>query len=268
MKSLKLTEALLAFAVLTLFSVGAQATLVNTLTSNPFDTDILCRQKPLPQSPYVQNCWRAAQGTANPGNNVPDDEEIWQYFANTLSVPGFDTAGLLYSADYQNTNTINEGGILKDSYTTKFGDRINGKVEGADITFDGGPSVDCMALLTDPCFLLIMGKENSSSTVPFDAYLFNLALGWDPDIGDGWSVNAIPSPNWTGVLPSWDGTEILSMLNFGVNQLGSLSQVALYGSSSGGVSPVPAPAAFWLFGTALLGFIGLSRGTRAQSAQR
>ena len=28
------------------------------------------------------------------------------------------------------------------------------------------------------------------------------------------------------------------------------------------VSPVPVPAAFWLFGTALIGFVGISRRTR------
>jgi len=36
---------------------------------------------------------------------------------------------------------------------------------------------------------------------------------------------------------------------------GSISHVAIYGD----VSPIPVPAAFWLFGTALIGFIGYSR---------
>jgi len=48
----------------------------------------------------------------------------------------------------------------------------------------------------------------------------------------------------------------LELRNFG--DLGSISYVALYGN----VSAIPVPAAFWLFGTALLGFIGLSRSTR------
>jgi hypothetical protein len=30
----------------------------------------------------------------------------------------------------------------------------------------------------------------------------------------------------------------------------------------GAISPIPVPAAFWLFGTALIGFIGFSRRTK------
>ena len=259
MKLLKLTEALLAFAALTLFSVGAQATVINTLTSGN-KTDILCRQKAL-DVPYVQNCWTAANAPKN-GNGNPGNNEILSYFdddpadTSDFFVPGFDSNDLLYKAEYDGGK---EEGTLANSYTTMF-DNSSGNVEDATITHvDGTPSVDCLSL-TSPCFLLIKGGQD-----PY-AYLFNLALGWDPAPakypGNPWSVDAIPSPNWTGVLPSWDGTAILDILNFGVNRLGSISHVALYGSSSGGVSPVPVPAAFWLFGTALLGFIGLSRGTR------
>jgi membrane protein required for beta-lactamase induction len=115
-----------------------------------------------------------------------------------------------------------------------------------------------------------MGKENSSSNIPFDAYLFNLALGWDSDWdparrAGGWSVD-IPDPNVNKILPSWNGTDILQLTNFGAGQLGSIARVALYGkmsavSADSTGSAVPVPAAFWLFGTALLGFIGLPRKT-------
>jgi len=39
----------------------------------------------------------------------------------------------------------------------------------------------------------------------------------------------------------------------------NLSHLSFYTS---GMSPVPVPAAFWLFGTALIGFIGISRRTK------
>jgi len=65
MKSLNFTSALLAFVVLTLFSVGAQASVVNTQlrTTTPANTDILCRNQTLAEpgtssdSAFVQNCW-------------------------------------------------------------------------------------------------------------------------------------------------------------------------------------------------------------------
>ena len=45
----------------------------------------------------------------------------------------------------------------------------------------------------------------------------------------------------------WDGTGVQ----------GSISNLAIWGK----VSPIPVPAAFWLFGTALIGFVGMSRRT-------
>jgi hypothetical protein len=128
-----------------------------------------------------------------------------------------------------------------------------GDVDYATITYDGGAFVDCMDI-ANPCFVLVKGGDD-----PF-AYLFNLALGWDPDPhydngdsiggdGYGWSSNEIGTP-------SWNGTMTLDLKNFG--DLGSISHVALYGN----ISAIPVPAAFWLFGTALLGFVGLSRSRR------
>jgi hypothetical protein len=245
MKILHLSSTLLAFVVLTLFSAGAHATVVNTLLrdTDPANTDILCRTKDLSSS-LVQNCW--TDGVAGPGSDV-----ILDHFETI--VPGFDSDDLLYKAEYGN-DPVDEEGSLAGSYSTTF-EEVGGDIENATITYDGGASVDC-SNIADPCFLLIKGGED-----PY-AYLFNLALGWDPDPryedgssiggdGYGWSSNALGIPSWNGLMD-------LEMLNFGDFQLGSISHVALYGNS---VSPVPVPAAFWLFGTALLGFIGLARKT-------
>jgi len=251
MKLPNITSALLAVVVLTLFSAGVQASVVNTLTSGP-NTDILCRTLSAGgSSPYVQNCWRAAAAA----NGKPSDAEILSYF-DSLNI-GFNSADELYRIDYA---TGTESGAanpnLVNSYHTDFEQVPNnsGKVENATIYYDGGPKVDCTSL-TSPCFVLIQGDQN-----PY-AYLFNLALGWDSSAtvgdGNGWASTAISTPSWDGGIT--DGViTALELMNFGQGKLGSITQVALYGN----ISAVPVPAAFWLFGTALIGFIGLSRRTQ------
>lgn len=63
------------------------------------------------------------------------------------------------------------------------------------------------------------------------------------------------------------------VLSFAVSMLDETSLYLMFGDGAGDkdfddmlvrvdVSPVPVPAAFWLFGTALIGFIGISRRTR------
>jgi hypothetical protein len=59
-------------------------------------------------------------------------------------------------------------------------------------------------------------------------------------------------------LSSWDGLEALTLSGFWDDTQGAISNVAIWGN----VSPVPVPAAAWLFGTALIGFIGMSRRTK------
>jgi hypothetical protein len=239
MKTAKLTISILAFAALSLLGSGAQATVVNTMLrdTTPPNTDILCRTGTLSSS-LERNCWTAT-GAGGPGN-----DGILDYF-DTI-VPGFDSNDLLYKGEYDGNKEL---GSLAGSYDTTFG-VVSGNVEDATISYKGGPSVDCSSLAA-PCFLLVKGGQS-----PY-AYLFNLALGWDPNPGPiggdghGWSSNAVG-------MPSWNGTSPLEILNFGDNQVGSISYVALYGE----ISAVPVPAAFWLFGTALLGFIGLSRSGR------
>jgi hypothetical protein len=126
-----------------------------------------------------------------------------------------------------------ESGSFKDSYTTDFmffATNLDEGYAGAEITHDAGtPSIDCSV----ECYLVV--KDGAQEPA---RYLFNLAL--DPY--------------------TWDGVMELKLSGFwqngfrGSDGKGSISHVAIYG-----VSPIPVPAAFWLFGTALIGFIGYSR---------
>jgi len=141
---------------------------------------------------------------------------------------------LLYKAESSDAEPLSgtpqaEGGLFNDSYSTEFLALADDEFVGAEITYGGGPSIDCSV----DCFLVVKGGSNEPSR-----YLFNLAL--DPYNWDGVMKLAL-SGFWQNGVRGSDGS-------------GSISHVAIYG-----VSPVPVPAAFWLFGTALIGFIGYSR---------
>ena len=115
-----------------------------------------------------------------------------------------------------------ETGTLAGSYST---DLIAGTSNDTEITYGSGDFVDCGA----DCWLMV--KAGNTGTNPA-RYLFNLAaLGWD-------------------------GMETIDLNNFFAGK--SISHVTIWGD----ISAVPVPAAFWLFGTALIGFIGFSRRTK------
>jgi hypothetical protein len=122
-----------------------------------------------------------------------------------------------------------ESGILKDSYSTVFAYTVDDEdvdYFGATVTYGSGEFVDC----SFQCYLLVKDGKHAPAR-----YLFNLAL-----------------------YPfDWDGQMVLNLTDFWPNG-GSISHIAIFG----GMSAVPVPAAFWLFGTALIGFIGVSRRTK------
>jgi len=155
-----------------------------------------------------------------------------QCFGSTLPTPINDSESLL------NSNTF--GGL-----TGLFGhtdwdflakdDKDSGVVSGTDIGLDVDPdggtansgtwSVNSGALDTFARVVLILKAGNT-----FSSYLY------EPGSGAG------NSGSWaTSALDDKD-----------------LSHLSIYTS----VSPVPVPAAVWLFGTALIGFIGMSRRTK------
>jgi hypothetical protein len=235
---MKLIQLLLISTALALTSQFAQATVVN-LYDDPLpiaSADILCRNIGN-GGPYVQNCWLASeQGATGPANDgILDAYEGKPESNPNDAVPGFDRINLLYKAEEGNPTDV---GNLDSAYETTF-TYVDNKATGAIIEhIPGQASVDCSA----SCFLLV-----KDGVTPF-AYLFMLSLGWDA------------TAEWATVNngPSWDGIEDLVLKNFWIGTA-SISYAALY---SPAISQVPVPAAFWLFGTALMCFIGLSRSTR------
>jgi hypothetical protein len=102
---------------------------------------------------------------------------------------------------------------------------------------------------------------SNSALDPEDA-LIELIAGMDP-ITCGVCILVIKDGNQMPAQYIFDlslagmiGT--ISMTDFWPNQ-GAISHVEILG---GGMSAVPVPAAAWLFGTALIGFIGFSRRTK------
>lgn len=234
-------------SALLMISLNAKAiTVVNTFTNGP-DTDILCRNNSHPS--LVQNCWTA--GTSSGHNFVIANSGNDALLADTAFGSVLGDSVLMYKAESAADNSPGtlpaaEEGKLRDSYDTRFifdlldaGDGYT----GATIRHTGGPAIDC----SHDCFLVIKDGAHNPA-----AYLFNLALGWDP-LGANGGQPTTEGPS------SWDGIMDLRLSNFWNDKGGSISYLALYGKD---ISAVPVPGAVWLFGTALLGFIGLSRSTR------
>ena len=130
---------------------------------------------------------------------------------------------LLYKYETDTGETGSGSAAFADSYSTTniVTDAAPDDFLGATIEYDSGDKINCV----DPCYLTVKDGRHLPAR-----YLFNLAL-----LG-------------------WDGMADIVLENFWPGG-GSISNFAIYGN----VNPIPVPAAFWLFGTALLGFIGYSR---------
>ncbi len=118
-----------------------------------------------------------------------------------------------------------ESGIYSDNYETTFTGFEGSEATGADIIHDIG---DLVSINCRECYLVVKDGGGLPSQ-----YIIDLA--------------------------AWNGLDTLSLSGFwdGSGVAGAISHVAIYGD----VSAVPVPAAIWLFGTALIGFVGMSRKT-------
>jgi hypothetical protein len=137
--------------------------------------------------------------------------------------PLLDGLDLLYKYE---TGSAGEDGsaTLALSYETTIATESAGDYIGATVTYQGGGDiVDC----SFPCYLAVKDGNHQPAR-----YLFDLTMN--------------------GLF--WNGTDDLVLADFWPGQ-GSISNFAIYGTAS----PIPVPATIWLFGTALIGFVGMSR---------
>ena len=141
---------------------------------------------------------------------------------------------LLYKSDFADAlsgvEDPNNNAAFDPFYSTTYSATTD--PTGATISYTGGatdPQISC-----PDCYLFV--KDGAGTP---NAYAFNLGTLADIAVWDNHDTNPLVLTGfWAGVT-------------------GAISHVALYGTSV-----VPVPAAVWLFGTALLGFIGFSRRTQ------
>ena len=191
---------------------------------------------PVFNTPY-EVCWDGA-GTTSPA--AFDAEDV----AAAMCFEFYDTNGdplylnLLYKSNYDDGS---ESGTYQDNYSTAY----SGDPNDALIT----SGVTAAALLGDEtliadiatcaaCFLYV--KDGSNDPI---WYIFDIS--------------------------TWDGVEDLDLTDFwpqGVGEDGNplggaISHVAIFGveGDKGLIPPVPIPAAAWLFGSGLLGLVGVAR---------
>jgi hypothetical protein len=176
-----------------------------------------------------------------------------------------------------------------------------GSASAATYTSTGSCSTTDIVANADACFGSIVENVNDSETL-LNNNTFGTASGlfgyrdWSllakqdmpsslsgTDIGlsvienskgvGTWSVNANALDTFARVVLILKAAPIFSSYLYepgsGIGDSGSWTTSALgdknlshFSIYTSGISPVPVPAAIWLFGTALIGFIGMSRRTK------
>jgi hypothetical protein len=162
-------------------------------------------------------------------NHEGHDKTVWGFLGELDLVYNYD-----WSSDTDSGKDGFEYSYSPGRFLNKNGDRRGD--EGFEIQYISSqpskPSIDCYTV--NDCWAVVKGGNHDPAR-----YLFNLGLA-------GLNGNA------------WNGTDTLRFDNFW-NGEGQISHVAIY---TGSTSAVPVPATIWLFGTALIGFIGVSRRTK------
>jgi hypothetical protein len=147
------------------------------------------------------------------------------------------------------------------------------KINGIDVAFNN-PAGDAITTSnftagTNPYKSVTVGKPMTSAYVSSGSQ-FSLAWGGENKFEPGLSMDAVSTWTITGA----GITTALFNLALATNNSGKPSSVFAIISTQGvsqfpsawvtGSPPssVPVPAAMWLFGTALIGFVGLSRRTK------
>lgn len=181
---------------------------------------------------FASTAARAALVTITPDDCI--DGSCWTT-DTTSALDANDIEGMVGVTDlvllYKDEVEGSESGLYASSYDTTFSNSA-ADPEDALIDYIGGDSIAC-----DSCYLVIKDGIHSPAQYIFDlSDLSYLSLGGE----------------WLG--GEWDGVMSLFIDGFW-SEGGTISHIAIFGT----ISEVPLPAAFWLFGTALIGFVGISR---------
>lgn len=176
---------------------------------------------------------QASTVTITPGDCIDGSGcWTWTWPDNNAALHADDVEGIVGETDdlvlfYKADQGDGEEGPFADSYDTVF-ENSPTDPEDALISYISGDVIDSCDSLS--CYLVIKDGNQEPGN-----YIYDLSdLSYLGLIGE-----------------AWNGLASLDLNDFWVGK-GAISNVAIYGV-------VPVPAAFWLFGTALVGFIGISR---------
>ena len=236
MKTLLTT--LLAFGVL------AFGTTANALTITPDTIDgFLCDAAGGPDGDY---CWNGGVDAA--ANDAFNAGEI----TTETGYGGILPLELLYKANYEDVTT--EDGTYADNYDTTW----------ADSEPTGGTIFSVGVDVAELDALRIAATAPGATQAEVDAYNALNAQVIDCGACYLYVKDGNNDPNWyIFEISRWNGTDSIELSGFwpeGVN--GSISHVAIFGAEptdKGLIPPVPIPAAAWLFGSGLIGLVGIGR---------
>ena len=192
-------------------------------------------------------------------------------FASNLQAASIADQGQIFGTD----------GLLElgtDQWSQSITTGISGQLSGIEVQFDneripfGGPTISMSIFNGDnpvmgtPLFSELLSLTNADLGGPFDnVYLWDVrSAGLFFDVGDVFSLSfqavapGLFFPGNDG--PGYDGGDLYK--NGSVFGDGSFENPRDIGFITY-VNPIPLPAAFWLFGTALVGLVGFSKRRKA-----
>jgi hypothetical protein len=219
----------------------------------------------------------------------------------TLSslMPGGFTAGASNSTQFSGiSKTIPESSVLSTFLSTYSSDTIEWTLEGGQYNglstsarqSNSAAPGSALAIFTSPILTNGLPKASTATVTPFDSYL----NGLQNDIANGGLTALLSSKETGSATDTTVSSGAQSKYNFfGASDLASTgSAITLFGftgnnsgplqsyilgsatlSSSGVLSinpngstaPVPLPAAVWLFGSGVMGLVGVSRRRKAKA---
>lgn len=186
---------------------------------------------------FLGTCSMSAQAVTIDPDNCVDGEGtsgagLTCWYVNTISALNADAVEsevgtsteliLLYKSDWGGSDS----GTFSEKYTTTFNGFEKTSPDddptGANIEHDTGFE----SIICPECYLVVKGGPAQ--------YIIDIGF--------------------------WGGVDTLALEGFWDAGPGSISHVAIFGGEA--VPQIPVPAAIWLFGTALIGFVGMSRKTK------